>query len=286
MRVGFIILNYNTANMTMKLAKCIEAYKSISDIVIVDNCSTDDSYMKLKEIENEKIKVYKTDHNGGYSFGNNYAMNRCKELGDEFAFIANPDVEVEEKSVEEIIEVLLKREFSLVTCLQYEIDGSLGMPPILTLNTFRDDLFDCFFIMRKIRRYQEKNSVLEQRIIEIEMFRGSFFAVSVESFFSVKGFDEGVFLYCEERILSRKFIEKGMKMAMLTDCKYDHMHSVSIDNAYKNRSKKIGLLYKARLYYNIKYNNISVVKRHLLKVAMSFSMLEYFIADYIKKLKK
>lgn len=286
MKIGFIILNYNTPEMTRKLAMKVETYNAIDNVVIIDNCSTDNSYEMLKKIESNKITVLKTLHNGGYSYGNNYGMSKCLEFGDEYAFVANPDVEVTESCIDRIVGVLQKKNYALVTCLQYEIDGKLGLPAVLKQNSYKDDLMDCFYLSRRLIRQKGKKDIPQQQIIDIEMFRGSFFAVEVKAFMQVNGFDEGVFLYCEERILSRKLMDIGKKMALLSDCRYEHMHSVSIDNVYKNRQKKMRLLFESRLYYNMKYNSIGIFKKAILTIAMKFSLLEYSIADTVGSVMK
>lgn len=81
MKVGIIILNYNTGEMTRTLAKCVSEYKKVDDVVIVDNASTDDSITRLSEAVGGKIHLIQSGRNGEYSFGNNVGAKFCKELG-------------------------------------------------------------------------------------------------------------------------------------------------------------------------------------------------------------
>ncbi len=48
-------------------------------IIIVDNCSFDGSYEKLCNYykDHEIVKVIKSDYNGGFAYGNNFAMKYC-----------------------------------------------------------------------------------------------------------------------------------------------------------------------------------------------------------------
>lgn len=51
--VSFIILNYNDANTTIKLVDSLRRWqcdKMTLHIVVVDNCSTDDSFTVLQSI--------------------------------------------------------------------------------------------------------------------------------------------------------------------------------------------------------------------------------------------
>ena len=63
-----MILNYNDAKIVKKLVTEIENYPVFNHIVVVDNCSTDDSYADLQSLVSEKVTVIKTDKNGGYDF--------------------------------------------------------------------------------------------------------------------------------------------------------------------------------------------------------------------------
>lgn len=76
---GFIILNYNSANLTIKLAKKLESFEGVK-ICIVDNCSTDDSMDTLKqEYFTDRVVLVKSLKNGGYSYENNYRYNKMVE---------------------------------------------------------------------------------------------------------------------------------------------------------------------------------------------------------------
>ena len=49
MKIACVIVNYNDAKTTIALLKQICDYKSLNHIIIVDNCSTDNSYASLKQ---------------------------------------------------------------------------------------------------------------------------------------------------------------------------------------------------------------------------------------------
>lgn len=103
MKTGFIIVNYNSWEMTEKLALQTAFYKNIDAVVVIDNASTDSSYQHLKCISHKKIHVFQTGRNGGYSFGNNYGAVICRRLGMEIVFMANPDVWIGETHIQKIL---------------------------------------------------------------------------------------------------------------------------------------------------------------------------------------
>ncbi|MTV74655.1 glycosyltransferase, partial [Streptococcus pneumoniae] len=93
----YAILNYNTWEDTARLAQKVATFQHIQSVIIVDNLSTDDSYHYLKRLEGEKISVYQTQRNGGYSVGNNVAARKAYNMGVDILFISNPDVDIDEK---------------------------------------------------------------------------------------------------------------------------------------------------------------------------------------------
>lgn len=107
--VDVLILNFNDATTTLGLAHQLCNYDSIRRILIVDNCSTDDSYKKLKENEERKIMVIQTPKNGGYGYGNNfglrylYSHNPCQ-----FVMQCNPDIIVSNEVIMSLEEFLIK----------------------------------------------------------------------------------------------------------------------------------------------------------------------------------
>ena len=60
-----IILNYNDCERVEKLVQLVKEYSSLKHILVVDNCSVDGSYHKLKKLTNDKIHVIRTEQNVG-----------------------------------------------------------------------------------------------------------------------------------------------------------------------------------------------------------------------------
>ena len=86
----------------------IEAYEELEKIIVVDNCSTDDSYDRLQKRRNEHIHVIKTQSNDGIAAGNNfgaeYAKKVCPDVNN-FIF-SNPDVIVNSESIRAMTDFL------------------------------------------------------------------------------------------------------------------------------------------------------------------------------------
>lgn len=282
----FIILNYNSYKLTEKLALKVSKMDDINNVVIVDNCSSDNSFEYLLKLKNTKIDVIKSDKNGGYSYGNNFGARYSEKYNPDILFISNPDVDIEEENIVKIIECFKKYDYSLLSGIEYTIDNRISKNPIWKKTEYIDDLKDCYFIFRKLMSHKNQITIdYKQEIQKVNIVKGSFFAMRYKDFMEVNGFDENVFLFCEERIIARKILDAHKNIGIVTNAKYNHNHSASINQKYKSKAEQIKLLYKSRLYYNKIYNKVNIIQYSMLKISMYISIFEYRLYDYINKLK-
>lgn len=87
MSYSVVITNYNGAEILKKnLPKVIAATPDALELLVVDDCSTDNSVKVLKEL---KIKYLKTEKNGGFSTATNLGVKNAK--GD-LVLLLNSDV--------------------------------------------------------------------------------------------------------------------------------------------------------------------------------------------------
>ena len=92
-KLVFVIINYNDFKNTKRLFDNIKDYEIMDQIYIVDNHSTDDSYFKLKNIKNKKLKIIRTIENKGFSFALNIAAKEViKNFGSADIIFSNADI--------------------------------------------------------------------------------------------------------------------------------------------------------------------------------------------------
>ena len=109
MKVAVIIVNYNDVDDTEKYVNTITKYDSINRIVVVDNMSTiEGTFEKLQKLESSKVKVIRSDKNGGYNYGNNFGIRYLQSLNEEYDYyiISNPDIYISEKSVQNCLKLI------------------------------------------------------------------------------------------------------------------------------------------------------------------------------------
>ena len=249
--VSMVILNYNDWELTAKYSQTISLMDSVDHIVIVDNCSPDGSYEKLKFISSHKIDVLKTDSNGGYAKGNNYGVQFVIEHygTDGIIIISNPDIEIEEQAIISLVDALSCDEHLFaVTGLVFNLNNELipiftwRLPSatMLFVNSstiLRNILFRLFGYGTKIKK---KNIDFRQTLIPCEALPGCFFAAKIDKWRELGGFYEETFLFYEEDILFARAREKQMKMALITTAIIKHLEGVSVKkslNSWKKRER-------------------------------------------------
>lgn len=76
MKISCILANYNGGVKVSRCAKLCASY--CDEIIVVDDCSTDDSIKLLKKINNKKIKIFKNKQNRGASYSRNFGAKKTK----------------------------------------------------------------------------------------------------------------------------------------------------------------------------------------------------------------
>lgn len=290
--IAFIVLNYNDADTTMSMVDNLCRWEQLQfhlHIVVVDNCSTDRSYERLKlyYTSEEKVTVISSEYNGGYSYGNNYgARFAIEHYAPEYIAIANPDIIVKENTVIDLIATFDEDKF-LLMCAPVMKDSE-GKYRIRTqkLPSYKDDLVACFTEKNsKTVRYNKFDYLNgKTNMILTEMLPGSFYVVRTELFQNIGMLDEGVFLFCEERILGYRMKQYGYKAVLRSDLFFIHKHGTSIKKAYKVVSSR-KILLKSRCYYQRVYNRCGIIRTVSFKMVSSIAINYLWIKLYLHRLR-
>lgn len=280
MKLGLVVLNYNDAESTVTFLNHIKTYKRIDKIVVVDNCSPDDSFSELKKMENTNIDVIRTDENRGYAAGNNFGVRYLSEkYSPEYIIISNPDVLFDEAVIDAILEFIERTsDVGAVGC-RMNCLSSIELPIAWKLPRFRDCLIQDSYIIKKIfgDSLEYTSEELKGEICKVDVLPGSMFAFKTDIFNQVGGFDEHTFLYYEENILAYKLKNAGFTNYLINNCSYDHMHSVSIDKNIASVKKRFELAFKSRLWYCRECLHANTVQIMLLYIFYKIGIFNYLI---------
>lgn len=284
--ISCIILNYNDAGTTKGLVERLREYHIIDSIVIVDNCSTDDSVKILKELKGEKVHFIHTRRNGGYGYGNNqgilYAVSRLHAT---HVLIANPDVEVSESCIIAMEQAFSKYDRLAVAAALTEDPQGLVQPSGWRLHGLFGDLLDTGLITRRLFRRvlnYSLNHFKGRSHAFVDAVPGSLLLADAKAFMKCGLYDEEVFLYYEEKILGYKLKKKGYRTVLLLDEHYIHHHSVSISKNIASIRKKQEILHKSKLHYYKKYLRINPIEEWMAKAALNFLIGEiWFLTEVL-----
>ncbi len=202
--VAAIVLNYNGFDETKE---CIESLLaagfSSTSIYLVDNCSSDRSGEKLKQVFPE-VNYYQVGYNSGYGAGNNYGIRKAVFDGFPFILIVNNDVVVHPGFLQPLIEELRNHA---------DIGAATGKvlyknsPHIINAAGGKFSKIMCTGINLRIGEYDDHRE--EKK--EIDFIPGMLILLKREVVERVGLLDEDYFLYFEDLDYSLR-IKKFYKM--------------------------------------------------------------------------
>lgn len=284
-KVSCIILNYNDALTAIHLLECIKNYSIINFIVVVDNCSTDDSWEKLLCYKNEKIHVIRSEKNGGYGAGNNVGLRYSSEiLRADYSIIANPDVLFDEKCIEKFLQTFQNDSSVAVVSAKQSNSPDCAWKNCSTMQyVMATSLF--FEVWLKIRSYPLKY-FKGKKFVPVFAVPGSLLMVDLKKMLKYGMYDEDFFLYYEEPVLAQKFAEVGLKTILRLDCSYVHNHHVSISKTYNRWSQQHSILLTSAELFLRKYKKANIIQMAFAKLWFAYTKFEFWVYDVFCRMKK
>lgn len=288
MKLALVVLNYNDADNTLKVLGNAAHYDVFDKVIVVDNASNDDSRIRLKSYckNNEKIYFVENHENKGYGAGNNIGIFVAKKLGMDLALIANPDTDFEERVIKVLKSAMEKNENIGICAPLVEtndvygsrenvLKGASCWPMRDFLHSLAENGPICRRIFTKALHY-DKN-FYNAKIKSVGAVLGALLMVRVEDFIRVGGYDENMFLYGEEDLLSKKMADIGQKTAVVTGYKYKHIHSASIKKSLKSLYSRQKIREESTLYFYEKYLKINPLQKLFAKFFFIIVRLEVLV---------
>lgn len=263
---SIVILNYNNWKETIEYINKINSYNVLDYIVVVDNASTDDSYIELQKHRSNKIIILNSKKNGGYNAGNNIGINYsvdklcCKNV-----IVSNPDIDVTEDDLEIIYNDLNSNLYGVVAPLVFNLEGQVQSNCGWNLPSYFQSVMNCSLITYKLlKKFNKSNyfSAIEYKddVVPVEAVSGCFFGITAEAFLAVGGFDEENFLYGEEILLGA--LLKKYKYQAIIDKSSSVIH---YDQGSKKESLKkwmihMNMIRKSHVHYLKKFLYVNSIK--------------------------
>lgn len=288
MRLGVVILNYKSYNVTLNCLAQMEKLELIDDIVVVDNNSPNESYQKLQAAQpGHRWQLLQSGENRGYSAGNNIGIRYLmKHTDDDIIGIVNPDVSFDDVFLQQIREVFATHEeYAVLTGVQHRKDGSVSnrafWPELTRWTTIRSN----FGFLNRVANLQTDynmrfvhetlSKAADQKIIEVPVVEGCCFFVRRHILEQIGLLDERMFLFFEEDILAYKVHHAGWKIGVLPQAAFLHDHSTTIKSIYSNLQMSFLLLKSRGKFYR---NYLS--RGTLDNLGYAFSVAVFYLERY------
>lgn len=285
MRIAIIILNYNSSADCRKCIGFLKQQKGVeAEIVVVDNCSREDDRKAVESVcKEEGCTFIANNENRGYNAGNNVGLRYAAEKGYEYALIANPDMEFPQNDYLLKLAEKMQSDEEIVVCGS-DIIGADGIhqSPMGKEGNWRNSfgwIKDILYRKQKNEAYDFIDNHKESHYCH--KVSGCCFMIRTDFLKKINFFDEKVFLYCEEAILSRQVEIAGKKMYYLATAQAVHRHVKSDKGDPVKRFKTWG---KSRCYFIDKYSNGSWLGKQIAKFSMRMYVLTFIFYNIIKKL--
>lgn len=284
MTIAIVILNYNS---TADCRKCIGYLKQQqgieAEIVVVDNFSRDDECKAVEVLCREtECTFIANNKNTGYNAGNNVGLRYAAEKGYEYALIANPDMEFPQKDYLCKLVEKMQEDENIVVCGS-DIIGPDGIhqSPMGKDGNWRGSfgwIRELLFGRKNRDKYDFIDNYKESHYCH--KVSGCCFMTRMSFIKGIGFFDENVFLYCEEAILSRQVELSGKKMYYIAIAQAVHRHVKSEKGDPVKRFKAWG---KSRCYFIDKYSGWPWLTRQIAKLSMRMYVLTFVLYSKLKR---
>lgn len=285
--VDVLTLNFNDADTTANFVLSIVDYNAVKNVVVVDNNSTDNSLDVLGKLSSAKVQIIASKNNGGYGAGNNLGIRHLFDKNkSKYILLANPDVIVDEITIQTMFDFLeTHSDYAIVAPVMTDPNGNWQYNTAFKLPSIWQFLISFEIVLSKMLKpfYYKKDELFSASVVDVGAVSGSMFLMNTEKMVKYGMFDENVFLFYEEHILGSKLHSAKQKIALLTNLKFIHNHSISISKSYKTIVSRNRLSNKSRIYVLKHYYNANAFVLFIAWILSYVNLLESLAIDMLKK---
>lgn len=208
--VSVLIVNYNTAALTLACVESVLKQRDVRlEVIVVDNDSQDQSVDLLQSRLGSRITLIANKNNRGFGSANNQAFHVSQGR---YLFMLNPDA-------------AFLTEYDLLHAIQFmDRDPRIGLAGTRIINSQQMPQITAFTHYPK----QWKSSVDFSSLPgDYASVLGASMIARREAFASVKGFDEDFFLYAEETDICLRLRKLGYHIGYCEQVTVQHVGGAS-----------------------------------------------------------
>lgn len=136
---------------------------------------------------------------------------------------------------------------------------------------------------KDLKRIENLEGNEEKQFIKVGVVHGSLLMLSMEAFRKSGGFDERVFLYCEENILAARMEKAGFSTGLLPDIYYLHENGGSTEKSYSAVLPRQRIRQSSERYYYKHYLHIKPMQQLLCLLVQGIVLMETAVCDWFRK---
>lgn len=200
MDVSVIIVNWNSGSLLRDcILSIISSTSGVSyEIIVVDNCSTDESVALVEEMKQESVRITKLSSNTGFARANNEGIRLSTG---EYLLFLNPDTIVHEGSIRDILNAHKK--------LSENQKVGILVPQLLNTDGSIQESVSRFPVISLQRLLPAASRHTEYGPREIDWARGACFLIKRSTGVELGFWDEDFYLYGEDLELCYRYRRKG-----------------------------------------------------------------------------
>ena len=285
MKLATIILNYNSSADCRKCIGYLKAQQGVEqEIVVVDNCSCKDDRKAVEALCNEQDYTFiANSENRGYNAGNNVGLHYAAEKGYKFALIANPDMEFPQSNYLATLLAKMQEDEDIVVCGSDIISADgIHQSPMGKDGNWRGSFgwVKDFFGNKNKKNDAYKFIDNHKESHYCHKVSGCCFMIKTSFLKEINFFDEKVFLYCEEAILSRQVEMNSKKMYYLATAQAVHRH---VQNEKGDPIKRFKIWGKSRCYFIDHYSKDHWLGKQIAKLSMKLYVATFTLYNKLKR---
>jgi len=201
-----IIVSYKSDHV---IERCINSIDNQIEIIVIDN-SNNIEFKKNIEKKYNNVKCILSSENIGMGAGNNLGI---KSVNNDYAFILNPDVFLENNSIDEII------------AASQDLDSFGIIAPISSKSEYPN---------YKLGKNHEFNQIKPFKVKSVDGFAMLLNLKKLRQLDGFNFFDENFFLYLENDDLCQRLINNNENIYMIPKSKINHLGGEAVNPKYEN----------------------------------------------------
>ena len=258
MNLSIVIVSYKSDHL---IEKIISSCPSEFEIIIIENSVNKELKIKL-ENKYSNVKVILPKKNLGYGSAINLGLGISKN---NYVFCLSPDVEIDKKCFQEILDILKK------------FDNFTILAP-----TYLNESIHKNYIISEIFKKENDNKVEKYILKPVSEIDGAAFIINKSNLESTKIMDENFFLYFESTDMCMNLIKQGKKIFVTDNLKFIHLGTSSSNPSIKkeiNFNRNWHYAWSKFYLFRKHYNYFYALKKTLKNF---FHSLKWFLICKIK----